>query len=117
MAKATLQVDGIEELVGKLKRNATLKDVRNVVRLNGSELDRRMTRNASFVKGYQTGTTKRSIELTILDDGFTAHVAPTTHYSLFLELGTRMMDAQPFVYPSFTVQRAQFIKDLKRLTK
>ncbi|MEN2467945.1 HK97-gp10 family putative phage morphogenesis protein [Ornithinibacillus sp. JPR2-1] len=117
MAKGILQFKGVVELADKLKRNASLNDVKNVIKMNGSEMQRSMVRKASFVKGYQTGTTKRSIKLIIKDNGFTAHVAPGTHYSYFLEKGTRYMDAQPFVGPAYYPQKEKFKRDMKRLMK
>lgn len=112
-----VKVTGADALINHLKRNATLDDVKNTVRLNGSELQRRMQRNATFTRGYQTGETKRTIGLGIKDGGFTAESGPTTHYAPYLERGTRFMIAQPFVFPSFSVQENLFIKDMRRLMK
>jgi|SRR5699024_2119482 len=112
-----MKITGADALLRALNDRTTLKDVQDVVKLNGSELDRRMTRNANFKRGYQTGTTKRSIRMDLEDGGFTAKVGPTTQYSPYLELGTRFMDAQPFVRPSLYEQKNKFISDLKRLMK
>lgn len=117
MARGSLSVKGVDQLVGKLKRNATLNDVKEVVKMNGSELDRRMKRKAVFTKGYSVGATKRSIKLSIEDNGFAARVKPTTHYSYYLENGTRFMEAQPFVGPAFYEQKEIFKRDMKRLMK
>lgn len=76
-----------------------------------------MQKNADFKKGYQTGTTKRSIALEITDAGLTAAVEPGTEYSPYLEYGTRFMDAQPFVKPAYEAQKAQFKEDMQRLVK
>ena len=43
---------GADALLTKLRKGAKFVDVQNAVKLNGSELDRKMTRNASFIKGY-----------------------------------------------------------------
>ena len=75
---AKIKVEGLEELKKKLKANATMDDVKRVVRQNGTELQRRMQGKADFKKGYQTGTTKRSIGLEIKDGGLTAESAPET---------------------------------------
>jgi HK97 gp10 family phage protein len=115
MAKIT--VDGLEELEKKLKANVTLNDVRRVVRQNGSELQRRMQGKADFNKGYQTGTTKRSIGLEITDSGMTADVGPETEYSPYLEYGTRFMEAQPFVRPALEEQTVQFKSDMQKLVR
>src|SRR5690625_7535975 len=91
---AIIKVTGADKLIAQLKRNANIDDVKNVVRLNGSEMEKKMKRNASFTKGYQTGETKRSIGLEIKDKGLTAEVKPTTHYAPYLEKGTRFMRSE-----------------------
>ena len=113
----SFKLDGADALLKKLKKGAKYEDVKNAVKLNGSELQRKTMRNASFDKGYQTGTTKRSINLEITDGGLVATVAPTTDYSMYLEFGTRFMSAQPFVGPSYHPQKAIFLKDLMRLVE
>lgn len=115
MAKIT--IEGLDKLEKALKSNVTLNDVRRVVRTNGSQLQRKMQREADFVKGYQTGTTKRSIELEMQDSGFTAEVEPTTEYSPYLEYGTRFMQSQPFVRPSYEEQKGKFKRDMQKLVK
>ena len=114
---AGIKVDGLDKLQKALKENITLDDVKRVVRQNGAELQKKMQNKADFKKGYQTGTTKRSIGLNMADGGFTAEVEPTTEYSPYLEYGTRFMDAQPFVKPAFDEQKAQFQKDMQKLVR
>ena len=117
----SLRVDGLADLQKKLKENVTMDDVKKVVKQNGAELDEKMVANAEFSKGYQTGTTKRSIALEYSDKGLTASVEPGvdphTEYSPYLEYGTRFMDAQPFVKPSFDAQKEIFKKDLNKLVR
>ena len=114
---AKLKVEGIEELQKALKENVTMDDVKKVVRQNGTEMHKKIQKNADFKKGYQTGTTKRSIGLEFKDGGFVAEVEPTTEYAPYLEYGTRFMDAQPFVKPGYDEQIAQFKRDMQRLVK
>lgn len=90
---ADLKVTGLVELARALKKNVKMDDVKMVVQKNGADLQRTMQRKADFKKGYQTGTTKRSIRLNIKDGGFTAEVEPTTEYSPYLEYGTRYMES------------------------
>lgn len=112
-----IKVEGLEELQKQLRKNANMEDVKRVVRQNGSELQRKIQSNADFDKGYQTGTTKRSVGLEINDGGLTAESGPTTDYAEYLEFGTRFMEAQPFVKPALDEQSKQFEKDLKKLVK
>jgi HK97 gp10 family phage protein len=114
---AKIKIEGLEELEKKLKANATLNDVRRVVRQNGLELQKRMQQKADFKKGYQTGTTKRSIGLEIKDSGFTAESGPETEYSPYLEYGTRFMEAQPFIRPALEEQTEKFKSDMQKLVR
>ena len=112
-----VKITGIEKLQVKLKKNVKMDDVKRVIKNNGAQLQNKMVRNANFVKGYQTGTTKRSIKLDVTDFGLTAEVGPTTEYSGYLEYGTRRMEAQPFIKPSLDEQEKQFERDFKKLAK
>lgn len=114
---ASIRITGLDKLEKALKENVTMDDVKKVVKHNGSQLHRKMQTNADFVKGYQTGTTKRSIGLEISDGGFTASVGPETEYSPYLEYGTRYMEAQPFVKPSLDEQEKKFKSDMQKLVR
>lgn len=112
-----IKIEGLDELLDALKENVTLDDVKRVVSHNGQQLHAQTQRNADFKKGYQTGTTKRSIGLEIVDDGLTAEVEPKTEYSPYLEYGTRFMEAQPFVRPAWENQKAKFKRDMQKLVR
>lgn len=112
-----IKIEGIDELEKQLRKNATLNDVKKVVRKNGSELQNGIQRNADFKKGYQTGATKRSVKLEITDGGMTAESGPTTEYSEYLEYGTRFMDKQPFVKPALEEIEPKFKADMQKLVK
>ena len=126
---ARLEIKGLDKLEKALKANATLDDVKRVVRHNGSELQRRMQANADFSQGYQTGSIKRSITLEIEDQGFEAVIGPSPtppnkktgmppmEYAPYVEYGTRFMPAQPFVRPAYEDQAEKFKSDMKKLVK
>lgn len=114
---AKFKIDGLDKLEKKLKANATLYDVKRVVKLNGEGLQQKMQSKADFKKGYQTGTTKHSIGAEIKDAGFTVEVGPTTEYAEYLEYGTRFMEAQPFVRPALEEQAQQFKSDMQKLVR
>ena len=114
---ATLKVEGLDKLQKALKEKVTLNDVKRVVKHNGLQLQKAIKRNADFKMGYQTGQTKRTVDLQIIDGGFTAESGPTTEYSPYLEYGTRYMDAQPFIMPAYEYQKQKFKSDMKKLTR
>ncbi len=114
---SNVKIEGIEKLQKKLKRSGMLNGVKGVVLKHGTDMNNSMVRNANFTKGYQTGTTKGSIHLNITDGGLTAESGPTTEYSYYLEYGTRLMEAQPFVKPAWEEEKKKFKKSLSRLVK
>lgn len=114
---ARIYIQGIKKLQDKLKKNVQMQDVKRVVKKNGAEMTQKMVTNADFNKGYQTGATKRSINLEMENSGLTASAGATTEYAEYLEHGTRFMQAQPFVKPAFDEQKEKFKKDMSKLTK
>lgn len=114
-----VRIEGLEALKKKLKANVTMQDVRRVVRHNGLEMTNKMTRNAEFSKGYQTGQTKRSIppSMKMEDNGMKVSVHPTTEYASYVEYGTRFMEPQPFVKPAYDKQKQLFKRDMEKLMR
>ena len=119
------QLNGIDEIKKELKQLSNLKEIQKIVKSNGSELQQKAMRKASF-KGHvnssgefvkPTGATKRSIQLELKDGGMSAHVNPGTHYAPYVEWGTRFMSPQPFMRPAWREQAIQFQKDLEKLLK
>lgn len=106
-----IKVVGIEKLQKKLKKNVQMEDVKRVVRHNGAEMQEKAQRNAPV----DTGTLKRSIGLEITDSGMAAEVEPTAEYAPYVELGTRFMEAQPYLKPAFDDQKEKFKRDMKKL--
>ena len=126
---ARIRIEGLDDLQNALKQNATLEDVKKVVRHHGSQMNRKMHQNADF-KGHwawekgngkvfkkATGTTKRSIHLEMKDGGLTAECGPTTEYAPYVEHGTRFMSAQPFVKPAYDEQKELFKSDMQKLVR
>lgn len=112
-----LKFKGLDKLEKALKDNVTMNDVKKTVKRNGRELQNKIQEKADFKKGYATGQTKDSIGLEITDGGLTAESGPKTEYAPYLELGTRFMDAQPFVKPALEEQEKQFKSDMQKLVK
>ncbi|MDM8212786.1 HK97 gp10 family phage protein [Enterococcus hirae] len=107
----SIEIKGIEKLQKKLKANASLADVKRIVMLNGTELNRKAQRKAPV----DTGFLRRSIVLQLADGGLKAISEPNADYAPYLEYGTRSMSAQPFMRPAYNEQKEVFKRDLKRL--
>ena len=116
---AGLEVKGLDALIGTLKENVTLDDVKRIVQKNGVDLTATMKRQTtkSYVKGYSTGDTAGSINMKVLNGGLTVEVATGTSYSPYVEWGTRFMEAEPIVQPSLDVIAPKFYSDLSRVMK
>lgn len=112
----SVSLSGMNELQVALKKGTNLNAAKIVVQKNGDELNRNMKAQThdSFVKGYSTGQTARSINTNISDGGLTAKVGPTTEYAKYVEYGTRYMEAEPFIKPAFDKQKDKFISDMKK---
>lgn len=121
---AGIKVTGLDKLQKKLRDDVSLDKVKKAVRVHGSQLQKLMQRNADFKKGYQTGNLKDSIGLELEDEGFTAVSGPgmievekSTEYAPYVEYGTRFMEAQPFVKPSFDEQKEKFKRAIEKMMK
>lgn len=108
-----IKIVGMEKLQRKLRQNVQMADVKKVVRHNGAEMQAKAQQNAPV----DTGTLKRSIGLEITDGGMSAEVEPKADYGAYVELGTRKMEAQPYLKPAFEEQSKEFRKDMQKLVK
>lgn len=113
MAKRNVSLKGVSELTMKLKSNANMKDVKQIVKQNTAEL----TQGAQRKAPVDTGNLRRSITMDLSDGGLTGKVKPTADYAPYLEYGTRFQSAQPFMRPSFNKQKAQFKSDMDKLVE
>ena len=114
---AKIKWEGLDKLQKKLKENVTMNDVKRVVRQNGADLQQKIQEKAEFTKGYQTGQTKRSVNLELNAGCLTAVSGPNNEYSPYVEYGTRFMDAQPFVRPALEEQASKFKRDMQKLVR
>lgn len=113
MSSTGVKLEGFEEFKARLKKNASLEDVKRIVQNRGSE----MQNVSQEICPRDTGTLARSITREIRDGGLTAEVAPHTNYAAYVEYGTRYMDAQPYMRPSYMQESARFKADLAKLMK
>lgn len=87
-------------------------DAHEILKDHGSRLHRRAVRNAVFTRGYSTGATRQSIHLTVGQDE--AKVKTGTDYSGYVEVGTRKMEAQPYMGPALEETIPEFVADLEK---
>ncbi|MEB8400913.1 HK97 gp10 family phage protein [Enterococcus casseliflavus] len=105
------QVKGLQALDQKLARNMQMKEVRQIVRTNGAEMNETAQRKAPV----DTSFLRRSITFSMLDNGFSAMSLAGADYGGYVEWGTRFMAAQPYMKPAYIAQKAKFLADMKRL--
>ncbi len=126
MADIRFELKGLDKLQAKLQKVAKMEEVEHIVEENGKAMLEKAIKNAEQFRGHYrgkkfikpTGATKRSLSKNSSKiDRFKYRVAPGTDYAAYVELGTRKMDAQPFIKPAFDDQKKLFKNDLERLVK
>ena len=110
-----IRLDGLSHLSKALqqKTKSITPDLERIVKRHGAALQQKAMRAAPV----DTGTLKRSITLDISFTGLTATIAPHTDYASYVEYGTRYMDAQPYMRPSYNAQLPLFKADISKLVK
>ena len=109
----SIKLVGVEAIQGKLRKNATLNDVKRVVLTNGAEL----TRNSQRLAPVDTGKLAGSINLSLEDGGLTAVTRDGVNYGIYNDFGTRFMAGNGFMTSSFNLQATKFKRDMEMLVK
>ena len=104
---------GAEKIVGKLRKNVELSDVKRVVLTNGAE----MTRNTQRLAPVDTGRLAGSINMSIEDGGMTSVTRDGVHYGKYVDLGTRYQIPHGFMTSSYNLQASKFKRDMEMLVK
>ena len=126
MGNIRFELKGLDKLQAKLQRVTKMEEVEHIVEENGKAMLEKAIKNTEKFRGHYrgkklikpTGATKRSLsENSSKLEKFKYRVAPGTDYAAYVELGTRKMDAQPFIKPAFDDQKKLFKRDLERLVK
>lgn len=113
------ELRGLKSLQAGLKDRVKLEAAKKVVKTHTTRMQQNAMRKAPdvYVKGYSTGTTKKSIALDMEDEGLTGRVALTQDYDEYVEYGTRFMAAEPLLGPVFKDEKGDFVSDLKKEMK
>ena len=109
---ATLKFEGLDEMSKSLLKNASPEKRSKVLRKYGAKLKEAAINNAQFNKGYSTGATRRSIALQTGSDR--AVVEALTSYSGYVEVGTRKMEAQPFMKPALEQVVPEMVEEMAK---
>lgn len=119
----------MEALLKALKTDDVSDGLRQVVKKYTARLDQVAKRKAVFhghlewVPGKgkvfvrPTGTLRRSISPSIHNGGAVGRVAPHTDYAAYVELGTRFMEAQPYLKPAVDEIKDDFIAAIADVMK
>lgn len=109
--KRMIMLRGADDIIKKLQRDAKMESVKRVVKTHTIELNRAVQQRAPV----RTGFLRRSVIMSLEDDGMSGHVTATAIYANDVNFGTRYQHAQPFVSASYNIQKIKFQQDLKRL--
>lgn len=109
---ASLEFEGLDEMAQSLLRNASPEKRLKVLRKYGVKVKEAAINKAQFTKGYSTGATRRSI--TLQAGGNQAIIQALTSYSGYVEVGTRKMEAQPFMQPALEEVVPDMVEEMAR---
>lgn len=112
--KMDLNLTGLDGLTKLLDAETAKTRVRAIVKSHAADLQRKAVRKVPV----DTGNLKRSIQPpSIASDGMYAVVRATAEYAPYVELGTRFMEAQPFMNPALNEVRQSFLDALGKVIK
>lgn len=113
MGSFKIKLEGDRELKAVIKNCKDLSKIKACVSRSGATLHKTAQKDAPV----DTGTLRRSIMLEIKDNGMTAEVGPTVHYGLYQEVGTRFMNAHPYLRPALETAGAEFKANIEKIVR
>ncbi|WP_159723170.1 HK97-gp10 family putative phage morphogenesis protein [Enterococcus sp. CSURQ0835] len=96
-----------------LKKMSDPKIFTNVLKQNAVEMNEAAQRNAPVRTSYL----RRSLIFYMAANGLEAGTRAYAEYAKYVELGTRFMDAQYFMYRALQAQKKQFQIDIRKAMK
>ena len=105
---ANIQFKGVKQLDDALKKNMQKVNlVQDVIKQDSAELQALAMQTVPV----RTGDLKRSISISILP--LEGHIGTGMHYAQYVELGTRFMNAQPYIKPSYDKVNPRFMEHVR----
>lgn len=113
MSEYTIEIRGIKNLQERIKVAQNLDAVRKVIKVNGSEMQRKAQRNAPV----DTGALKRNIVIDHFAGGLGVKVTSSADYAPYQEWGTRYQSGTPHIKPAYLSQKPLFIRDMDKIVR
>jgi len=114
--KITIKVDGIPEALAKLKKYQFRKmnQIEDELRIGAFKIEGL----AKDTVAVASGRLKSSIAIDESDIArLVARVGTDVKYAPYVELGTKVMGARPYLYPAFFSQENEIVKAIGRVLK
>ncbi len=117
--RLNVSITGLNAMQKKLIAKANPTAIKKIVRLNLAEMTEKAQRKAP-VSTEETnphgahGQLRRSITVSIEDDGMAGVARAGVEYAEYVKKGTRFMKKQPYMKPAFDAQKPRFLRDLKK---
>lgn len=108
-----IKLEGDKELERMLKRCKSKTKLRACVKRSGATLQRYAMKNAP----YDTGNLRRSLTLRLTDGGMTAECGTPLEYGVYQEVGTRFMNAHPYLKPALETAGAEFKANIRAVVE
>lgn len=109
------KLDGVNKAIAKIQSYETSK--REAVSRIVATTAKRVEAQAQALAPVDTGRLRDSIHTDIDTGGLGATVGTAVNYAVYQEFGTRYMDAQPFLFPSWEMYKKPFVNDIKKALK
>lgn len=90
------------------------REVKNKVSQETNRASLRVERRAKKYAPWDTGYMSMTI-YSYMENTLSAVIISPAHYSIFVELGTRYMSAQPFIYPALQEEKPKYFANLARI--
>jgi len=111
-----IKVNGLPEALAKLKKYQTRKkkQIKDELEIGALQIETLAKQTAPFETGRLSGSITADLsDLALL----AARVGTDVKYAPFQEFGTRVMAAQPYLYPSFFAYENEIVKAIGKVLR
>lgn len=109
----SIKVSASRRFKHRMSHRQAKRMLRKAIKVNGQMM-------YNYTQRYvpvRTGELRRSLTLVYENRGLTARVYTTMYYADFVEHGTRLMSAQPYMAPAFRKASASLLRDVRAMIK